>query len=115
MQSLCSDLYIGLKVITVVFPNGIKAYLYCPVSARENDIALLKISWLNDHLVALQPDIAMRRAQGEDALYISFYEDKIFPYLMCIIHAHEAPFGGQLTDRANANKRAMNSCRTTVR
>ena len=30
----------GLKVLTVVFPNGIKAYLYGPISARENDIAL---------------------------------------------------------------------------
>jgi hypothetical protein len=32
----------GLKVFTVVFTNGIIAYLYGPVSARENDIALLK-------------------------------------------------------------------------
>ncbi len=33
----------GLKVLTVVFPNGIIAYLYGPVSARENDIGLLNL------------------------------------------------------------------------
>ena len=40
------------------FLNGIIAYLYGPVSARENDIALLDMSWLNEHLMALQPEIA---------------------------------------------------------
>jgi hypothetical protein len=60
----------GLKVLTVVFPNGIIAYLYGPVSARENDIALLNMSsWLNDHLMALQPEISERRAQGENILF----------------------------------------------
>jgi len=42
-----------LKVVMVVFPNEIIAYLYGPVSARENDIGLLNLSWLNEHLVAL--------------------------------------------------------------
>jgi len=27
------------------------------------------MSWLNDHLVALKPDITLRRAQGEDVLF----------------------------------------------
>jgi hypothetical protein len=44
-------------VLTVVFPNGIIAYLYDPVLARKNDIALLNISWLDYHLVALQLDL----------------------------------------------------------
>jgi hypothetical protein len=34
----------GLKALTVVFPNGITAYLYGPVFARENYIALLSMS-----------------------------------------------------------------------
>jgi hypothetical protein len=55
----------SLKVLTVVFPNGIISYLYGPVSARENDIGLLNMSWLNDHLVALHPDITKRKAQGK--------------------------------------------------
>jgi hypothetical protein len=33
---------------------------------------------------------------------------------MCITHAHEAPLGGRLTDHAYAEKRAMNSLRTSV-
>jgi len=104
----------SLKVLTVVFPNGIISYLYGPVSARENDIGLLNMSWLNDHLVALHPDITKRKAQGEDLLYFSLCGEKTFPYLMCITHAHEAPLGGQLTDCAYAEKRAMNSLQTSV-
>jgi hypothetical protein len=70
----------GLKVLTVVFPNGIIAYLYGPLSAREKNIALLNMSWLNEHLVALQPEIAAARANREQLLFFSLYRDKIFPY-----------------------------------
>jgi hypothetical protein len=88
-----------LKVLTVVFPNGIIAYLYGPVSARENGIALLNISWMNEHLIALQPEIAERRANGENILFFSLFCDRIFPYLMCITHARKAPLGGVLARR----------------
>jgi hypothetical protein len=82
-----------LKVLTVVFPNGIIAYLYGPVSAREINIALLNMSWLNENLVMLQPEIAAARANGEQILFFSLYEDKILPYLQCITHGdgHEQP------------------------
>jgi hypothetical protein len=99
----------GLKVLTVVFPNGIIAYLYGPVSARENDIALLNMSWLNKHLVALQPEIAAAQVNGEQILFFSLYGDKIFPYLQCITHAHEAPLGGQLPPCQQLEVMAMNS------
>jgi len=104
----------GLKVLTVVFPNGIIAYLYGPVSARENDIGLLNLSWLNEHLVALQPEITAARANGDNLLYFSLYGDKIFPYLQCITHAHEPPLGGQLQPRQRLEVLAMNSLRTSV-
>jgi hypothetical protein len=68
-------------------------------SARENDIALLNMMWLNEHSVALKPEIAMARANGEQILFFSLYGDKIFPYLQCITHAHEAPIVGQLPPR----------------
>jgi hypothetical protein len=104
----------GLKVLTVVFPNGIIAYLYGPISARENNIALLNMSWLNEHLIALQPEIAERRANGENILFFSLFGDRIFPYLMCITHAHEAPLGGVLPQWLVAENLAMNSLRTSV-
>jgi len=66
------------------------------VSARENDIGLLNLLWLNEHLVAFQLEIAVAQANGENILYFSLYGDKIFPYLPCITHAHEPPLGGQL-------------------
>jgi hypothetical protein len=95
--------------LAVVFRNGIIAYLYGPVSARENDIALLNMSWLNDHMAALQPEIAAAQANGEEILYFSLYGDKIFPYLQCITHAHEAPIGGQLPLHQQLEVMAMNS------
>jgi hypothetical protein len=61
----------GLKVLTVVFPNGIITYLYGPVSARENDIGLLNMSWLNEHLVALQPKITSAWVNGRHILFFS--------------------------------------------
>jgi hypothetical protein len=90
------------------------SYLYGPVSARENDIALLNMSWLNEHLIALQPEIAERRANGENILFFSLFEDRIFPYLACITHAHEAPLGGNLLPLLVAENLAMNSLRTSV-
>jgi hypothetical protein len=89
----------GLKVLAVVFPNGIIAYLYGPVSARENDISLLNLSWLNKCLVALQPEITVARAKGDNILYVSLYGYKIFPYLQSITHAHEPPLWGELLTR----------------
>ncbi len=59
----------GLKVLTIVFPNGIIASLCGPVSARENDIALLNMSWLNERLIALQPEIAERRTNVESFFF----------------------------------------------
>ncbi len=98
----------GLKVLTVVFPNGVIAYLDGPVPARENDIAFLNMSCLNEHLVMLQPETAAAQANGEHILFFSLYGDKIFPYLQCITHALEAPIGERL------KVLAMNSLQTSV-
>jgi hypothetical protein len=32
----------GIKVLTVLFPNGITGYLYGPISGPKNDIPVLK-------------------------------------------------------------------------
>jgi hypothetical protein len=104
----------GLAVLTVVFPNGIIAYLYGPVLAWENDIALLNMSWLDNHLTALQPEIAEKKAHGENILFFAF-GGRIFPYLMCITHAHEAPLEGELPHWLVAENLDMNSLRTSVK
>jgi hypothetical protein len=64
--------------------------------------------------VALQPEIAAARANGEDILFFSLYGDKILPYLQCITHAHEPPLGGQLLPRQRLEVLAMNSLRTSM-
>jgi hypothetical protein len=38
---------LGIKVLTVLFPNGITGYLYGPISGCKNDITILNMSWLN--------------------------------------------------------------------
>ena len=104
----------GLKVLTVVLPNGIISHLYGPISARENDIGALNLSDLNRHLMALQPEITLARANGELVLYFSLFGDGFFPYLQCITHRHQPPRRGQLGDRQNAENNAMNSIRTSA-
>jgi hypothetical protein len=37
----------GIKVLTVLLPNGITGYLCGPISGSENDIAVLDLSWVN--------------------------------------------------------------------
>ncbi len=36
----------GLKILSVVFPKGLIGYVYCPISARENDNGALNSSEL---------------------------------------------------------------------
>ena len=83
----------GIKVLTVLFPNGITGYLYGPISGRENDIAVLNMSWLNHQLLLLQDDVTQALARGEDAAYFALFSDSIFPYLLCITHRQEPPLG----------------------
>jgi hypothetical protein len=47
----------GIKVLTVLFPNGITGYLYGPISGRKSDIAVLNMPWLNHQLLLLQEDV----------------------------------------------------------
>jgi hypothetical protein len=74
----------GIKVLTVLFPNGITGYLYGPISGRENDIAVLNMSWLNTQLLLLQEEVTAALARGEDAVYFALFSDSIFPYHLCI-------------------------------
>jgi hypothetical protein len=59
-----------------VFPNRIITSLHDVVSARENNIALLNMSWMNEHIVVLQPEIAEQRANGEHVVFFSLFRDK---------------------------------------
>jgi hypothetical protein len=104
----------GIKVLTVLFPNGITGYLYGPISGRENDIAVLNMSWLNHQLLLLQEDVTEALANGEAAVYFSLFSDSIFPYHLCITHKHEPPLGGILHERLVAENKATNSIRTSI-
>jgi len=104
----------GLKVLTVVLPNGLIGGLYGPVSARENDISMQNLSNLNQELMLLQPDVMEARENGEDMLYYSLYGDLIFPLLNCIVSRHRRPLLGVRTPREEAENAAMRSLRVSV-
>ncbi len=104
----------GLKILTVVFPNGLIVYVYGPISARENDNGALNGSELNQHMIDLQEEIMQAREQGEQILYFSFYGDAIFPILHCITRRQRATIGGQLTARHIAEDRGMSQIRTSA-
>jgi hypothetical protein len=56
---------------------------------------------MNEHLMALQPEIAELRVQEKSNLFFSLFRDKIFPYLQCIMYAKKAPLGGELAHSYN--------------
>ena len=90
----------GLKVLTLVLPNGIVAYVYGLILAWENDIGALNLSGLNGHLlVELQPNIEQEQALGLAFLYYSVYTDSIFPFLECVTCQHEPHVYGVLLER----------------
>jgi hypothetical protein len=97
----------GLKILLVVFLNGMIGYVYGPISGRENDIGALNMSQLNQHMIDCQDEVTQTREQGEQLLYYSFYSDSIFPILHCITRCHRAPIGGELTVRQIAKDTAM--------
>jgi hypothetical protein len=104
----------GLKIISVVFPNGLIGYVYGPISAKENDNGALNGSELNQHMMDLQVEVTQARERGEQVLYFSFYGDAIFPILHCITHQHRASIGGQLTARQIAEDTGMSQIQTSA-
>ncbi len=104
----------GLKILSVVFPNGLIGYVYGPISARENDNGALNGSELNQHMMNIQVEITQAREQGEQVLYFSFYGDAIFPILHCVTRRHRAPIGGQLNARQIAEDTGMSQIRTSA-
>jgi hypothetical protein len=83
----------SIKVLTVLFSNGITGYLYGSISGRKNDIAILNVSWLNHQLLLLQEDVTAAFAHGKASVYFSLFSDSIFPYHLCITHKHEPLWG----------------------
>jgi hypothetical protein len=77
----------GLKVLTVIFPNGIIAYLFGSVSAWENDIGLLNLYWLTEPLVALQQEIAAARMSGKTSITYPCLETKS-SITYSVLHMH---------------------------
>jgi hypothetical protein len=102
----------GLKVLTVLFPNGLIGFLYGAVSAQENDYGALNYSSLNTEMMRLQPEVAVARGRGENLLYISLYGDVIFPSLHCITQSLRPPIGGELNDCKKEENFAMHRIRT---
>jgi len=68
----------SIKVLTVLFSNGITGYLYGSISGRKNDIAILNVSWLIHQLLLLQEDVTAAFAHGKARKSIEWmYGDNI--------------------------------------
>ncbi len=101
----------GLKVLTVVFPNGLIGCLSGAISPCENNCRALDSSCLKAEIQRLQPEVAAARACGENLLYFSLYGDAIFPLLHCITRSHRPPIGGELRDYEEEESFAMHRIR----
>ncbi len=77
----------GLKVHTMVFPNGLIGCL----SARENDCSALNFSILNAEIMQIQPEVAEARVHGENVLYFLLYGDEIYPYCIASLVTTDHP------------------------
>jgi hypothetical protein len=69
----------GLKVLTVVFPNGLIGCLYGAVSARENDCGALNYSGLNAEIMRLQ------QLGHTVKIYYTFHFIVMQYFLYCIV------------------------------
>jgi len=84
----------GLKILSVVFPNGMIGYVYGPISGRENDIGALNISQLNQHRIDCQEEVMQAQQQGKHLFYYSFYGNGIFPFCIASLDVTELPLEG---------------------
>jgi len=86
----------GLKILSVVFPNGMIGYVYGPISGRENDIGALNISQLNQHRIDCQEEVMQAQQQGKHLFYYSFYGNGIFPFCIASLDITELPLEDSL-------------------
>jgi hypothetical protein len=54
------------------------------------------MSGLNQHLMALQPEVTAALACREAVLYYALFGDAIFPLLQCITRQHQPPLHGEM-------------------
>ncbi len=74
----------GLKVLTIVFPNGHIGCIYGTISTWENDCRALNFSSLNAEMMRLQPEVAGARSCGENLLYFFHFMEMQY-FLYCIV------------------------------
>ena len=92
----------GIKWQLVELPNGMTFDMFGPISFRENDLTVIRLSNLNNRLVQLQ--------SGENSKY-KLYGDRIFVFEECVMRAHEGP---QLTQQQIDENRAMTKQKNAV-
>jgi hypothetical protein len=104
----------GIKVLTMLFPNGITGYLYGLICGHENDIAALNMCWVNTQLLLLQKHVTHAIANGQNATYFVLFSDSISPSHLYVTHKHEPPLGGVLDESLHLENVPTNSCRTST-
>ena len=103
----------GLKVETVFLPNGIST-LFGPVLARRNDVGVLRMSNLNEFLVAIQRGHYVTTA-GEDIFYSAFGDSALNLGMQCMqCYYREFMAGVELDAARSKSNAAMRSARIVI-
>eukprot|EP00978_Attheya_sp_CCMP212_P009610 scaffold22791_cov64-Attheya_sp.AAC.2 len=101
--------YHGIKSQIITAPIGIIVNVWGPGSLRDNDIWYMNESEVDEYLVSLQPE-----ARANLRAFFSCLTDCIYPFTDCLMHLHEAPINGVLTQQQEKENVAMKGMREPV-
>jgi hypothetical protein len=88
--------YHGFKIESILTPDGL-SHIFGPVSARPNNVAVLRMSNLNEFLILLQRGLWIT-AGGAEVLFMAFGDGAYNLGLACISLYYRAFGGVPLTD-----------------
>jgi hypothetical protein len=103
--------YHGFKIESILTPDGL-SHIFGPVSARPNDVAVLRMSNLNEFLFLLQRGLWIT-ADGAEVLFMAFGDGAYNLGLACISSYYRAFGAVPLTNEQDECNRHLRSARIT--
>ena len=103
--------YHGFKIESILTPDGL-SHIFGPVSARPNDVAVLRMSNLNEFLFLLQRGLWIT-ADGAEVLFTAFGDGAYNLGLACISSYYRAFGAVPLTNEQDECNRHLRSARIT--
>jgi hypothetical protein len=104
--------YHGFKIESILLPDGL-SHIFGPVLARPNNVAVLRMSNLNEFLILLQRGLCIT-AGGVEVLFMTFGDGAYNLGLACISSYYHAFGGVPLTDDQDECNQHLRSARITI-